>query len=101
MIMPSTRQRRRGFTLIEMVIVVGIIVLLAALTITVGSGLRQRGEIGETESRMKIISMALETWETARERTVTYGIDGEPDIGPVREVKVGEAVGLIPPDHHL
>lgn len=78
MMTPAYRHIRRGFTLIEMVMVIGIIVLLAALTITVGSGITQRSEVDATRTRLELMTTALNSWEVAKDRSITYGINGEP-----------------------
>ncbi len=70
-----------GFTLIEMLIVIGIILLLTAITVTVVAGLSARGEIRDAENTMQLMEQALSEWELGNTRQVTYGINangGEP-----------------------
>jgi prepilin-type N-terminal cleavage/methylation domain-containing protein len=64
---------RRAFTLIEMVVVIGIIVLLAALTVAVSSTLTRKAEERQAEDTLRLLDMALQEWETAADRQITYG----------------------------
>jgi prepilin-type N-terminal cleavage/methylation domain-containing protein len=70
---------RRAFTLIEMVVVIGIIVLLAALTVAVSSTLTRKAEERQAEDTLRLLDMALQEWETAADRQLTYGTNGQPN----------------------
>jgi prepilin-type N-terminal cleavage/methylation domain-containing protein len=63
----------RGFTLVEMMVVIGIIVLLAGLTLTVVSTLTAKAETGAAENTLKLLDMALTEWEEAASRQITFG----------------------------
>jgi prepilin-type N-terminal cleavage/methylation domain-containing protein len=63
---------RRAFTLIEMVVVIGIIVLLAALTVAVSSTLTRKAEERQAEDTLRLLDMALQEWETAADRQISY-----------------------------
>lgn len=63
----------RGFTLVEMVVAIGIIVLLAALTITASLALVERSEVRQTQSRLQLLDLALSEWETQAERKLRWG----------------------------
>jgi prepilin-type N-terminal cleavage/methylation domain-containing protein len=75
-----------GFTLIEMVVVIGIIVLLAALTIGVVSALTRGSETRTTENALHLLTMAYDEWKTTSERDLSYGIDDVPQAGVVYDI---------------
>ncbi len=77
------RPLRHGFTLIEVMIVIGIILLLVAITVGVAVGLTAQSEVRQTESTMAILATAVEEWRLQRGRAVTYGVNEEP-CGPER-----------------
>jgi type II secretory pathway pseudopilin PulG len=73
---PSHSRRRRAFTLVEMLIVVGIIILLAALVVAVSAALSSQSEVRVTEMLLKRLDVALQEWETAADRQLTWGENG-------------------------
>lgn len=77
---------RRAFSLIEMMVVIGIIVLLAALTIGVVSVLSRGSETRATENSLELLTMAYEEWKSAAERDLSYGVNGQPQAGVVYDV---------------
>lgn len=83
---PRRPHARRAFTLIEMMIVIGIVLLLTALTVTVTITFTMRSEINATENLLKQLDVTMSEWEHAAGRTVTFGImapESEPcDIDP-------------------
>ena len=54
---------RSGFTLIEMMIVIGIIALLAALTLGISNSVLRNSEISRTRDVLTLFDMALQEWE--------------------------------------
>jgi len=83
---PAARPRR-AFTLMELIIVIGIILLLTALTVTVGVGVVAKSEVRATESTLKLLDLAVQEWETESGRKITWGREDEPpnatfDINP-------------------
>lgn len=70
----------RAFTLIELIVVIGIIVLLTALTVTVAVGVVGKSEQRATANTLKLMDLALAEWETESNRRLTWGVDGEPDL---------------------
>jgi len=70
-----------GFTLIEMMIVIGIIALLAALTLGISSSVMRNAEIHKTEDALKLLTMSLQEWELEKGRSITF--EGyEPELLP-------------------
>lgn len=59
---------RPGFTLVEMTIAIGIIVLLTALTVTASLALVNRAEIRKTENVLLLLDSALAEWESRADR---------------------------------
>ena len=68
----------RGFTLVEMTIVIGIVILLAGLTLAVTVSVVQGSEVRQTELTIRLLDSAIQEWEAQADRQVTYGIDGQP-----------------------
>ncbi|MEM7227962.1 MAG: prepilin-type N-terminal cleavage/methylation domain-containing protein [Planctomycetota bacterium] len=71
-----TGRTPRAFTLIEMLIVIGIIVILAALTTTVGLRLLGASEEREAEDLMRVLTVAVDEWELDSQRSLAWGEDG-------------------------
>ncbi|MBC8421772.1 prepilin-type N-terminal cleavage/methylation domain-containing protein, partial [bacterium] len=68
----KTTHARNAFTLVEMIIVIGIIALLAALTLGISSSVMRNSEIRKTEDVLKLMTMALQEWELERGRQITF-----------------------------
>ena len=85
---------RRAFTLLEVIIVIGIIVLLTALTVTIAVGVTGRNDIRHTENVLKLLDLAMSEWQQEADRQITWGVNGEPagviyDIQPDTPQKMG------------
>lgn len=68
----------RGFTLVELIVVVGMIVLLTGLTVSVGTRVVERAEIRTTENILRLLDTAVQEWEAQSDRKLTWGEDGVP-----------------------
>ncbi|HWB20714.1 MAG TPA: type II secretion system protein [Phycisphaerales bacterium] len=68
----------RAFTLIELVIVIGIIAILASLTVAITSSLMTRSDIDRTQNTLTLLDQALVNWEQSAKRTITIGMQGDP-----------------------
>jgi len=77
----------RGFTLIEMIVVIAIIILLVSLTIGLITTLHRGAETRSTENELKLLDLAYEGWKRDSEREISYGIDNSPQIGVVYEIQ--------------
>ena len=70
--------RPRGFTLLEIMIVMGVILILTSLVLGVGSALLKRAERAQVESAMTIMESAFSEWEAQTGRAVSYVATGDP-----------------------
>ena len=66
------RSSRAGFTLIELVVVIGIMLLLLGLTLSVGVAVRTQSEIRETENILRLLDTAMQEWERQADRQLTW-----------------------------
>ncbi len=78
---------RRAFTLVEMVVVIGIIVVLAALTFAVGVAVVQNSEVRQTEATIKLLDAAVREWESQSDRKVSYGRDSNAPTVAVYDIQ--------------
>ena len=74
----------RAFSLIEMMIVIGIIAILAGLTLGISNSVLRGSEIRKTEDAITLLDTALQEWELEMGRSITFQgiewIDGRYDI---------------------
>ncbi len=66
------RSSRGGFTLIELVVVIGIMLLLLGLTLSVGVAVRTQSETRETENVLRLLDTAMQEWERSADRQLTW-----------------------------
>ena len=94
--MQTTQHHRFGFTLIEMMIVIFIIALLAALTLGISSSVMRNAEKHKTEDILKLMTMALEEWELEQGRSMTF--DGHISVvGGRYDILLGGIDGITEP----
>lgn len=63
----------RAFTLVELVIVIGLILLLVAITVTVSVGIMRQSEVRETQNVITVLDNAIQEWMLQDHGGVTYG----------------------------
>ena len=76
--MPARRAARRSFTLVEMVVTIGIIVVLAALTVSATVALVNKSEVRQTENVLRLLDTAVQEWEAEADRKLTWGVEVPP-----------------------
>jgi prepilin-type N-terminal cleavage/methylation domain-containing protein len=64
--------RERGLTLIEMLVVIGIIALLASLVLAVSGSVIRASEERSTRNSLELLNAATEEYERTMDRRVTY-----------------------------
>jgi len=62
----------RAFSLIEMMIVIGIIAILAGLTLGISNAVLRGSEIRKTEDAITLLDTALQEWELEMGRSITF-----------------------------
>jgi type II secretory pathway pseudopilin PulG len=80
---------RRAFSLLEIVVVLGVILLLAALVLAVSGSVLAASERRETENVIRLLEQATTEWEQALGRPINYGPKAEPGLTtgtPARDV---------------
>ncbi|MFM7261918.1 MAG: type II secretion system protein, partial [bacterium] len=68
----TPRASRAGFTLLEMLVVIGIIVLLASLVLAVSGSVIRASEERSTRNTLDLLNSATEEYERTLDRRVTY-----------------------------
>lgn len=70
-VQPST-SRASGFTLLEMLVVIGIIALLASLVLAVSGSVIRASEERSTKNSLELLNAATEEYERTLDRRLTY-----------------------------
>lgn len=78
-ILAQRRRSVRGFTLIELVVVIGLILILVGLTMAVGVAIRAQSETRQTENVLILLDQAVKQWEIAADRQLSWGMDDPPN----------------------
>ena len=96
--------RRTGFTLLELLIVIGIIVILASLVLAVSSSVARAADERSTRNTLEVLNMAVEEYERALDRRLNYrsnavagGIGADPAASLTRKYDVESDPGVPPP----
>jgi len=69
---PASRRRPAGFSLLELTIVIGIILLLAALVLAVSTSVIAANEKRKTRNTLAVLDAAMKEWERQVDRPVTF-----------------------------
>lgn len=78
--------RRAGFTMLEVLVVIGIILVLMGLVLAITTNVIEKSERTRTENTLTILDMCMSEWEHVAERKLTYGIADQPTAGSVYEL---------------
>ncbi len=66
---------RHAFTLVEMMVAVGLVVFLTGLTLTAAAALVERAEVQRTRDVITLLDQACRDWELRKDAKVTWGPD--------------------------
>jgi type II secretory pathway pseudopilin PulG len=91
----------RGFTLVEIVVVIGIIIGLAAIFLGVTAVINRKSEARQMDNAMTLMDNALSEWKNAADRQLTYGVDDNPFNGARYDIQEPQALGDDLPTHQL
>jgi len=72
-----------AFTLVEILVVVAIIGILAAIALVVGSRVTKGGERSLTENTLRVLDATLTAYQSERGKFPTYYVDGQNEIFPI------------------
>lgn len=84
---PAAASARRGFTLLEVLIVVGVILILASLVVSVSSALLKRAERSSVENAFTTFETAFAEYEATVGRPLSYDGATTPLPGGTFDVK--------------
>ena len=72
-------EHHRGFTLVELVVVIGVVFLLAGLTLSVSVSVIEWSERRQTETVLQLLDTAGKEWELAADRKLSWWdqLDGD------------------------
>jgi prepilin-type N-terminal cleavage/methylation domain-containing protein len=87
--MSQRRVGPRAFTLVEMIITIGVIVILTALTISATVALTQRSEINQTQLTLQVLDLALDAWRSEADRRLSWGVNPLPPDPPIYDIGDG------------
>lgn len=76
-----------AFTLVELVVVIGLVVVLAALVLGVGMAVMEGSETRQTNLVLTLLDAAVGEFEATGERQVSFGVDGQPGGNEVYELQ--------------
>lgn len=65
-------QRDGGFTIVELLVTIGVILLLVGLTLTVTGAMSNASNIRHTENVLRLLDMTVTEWEQQADRQLTW-----------------------------
>lgn len=87
----NTRNNRKGFTLVELLIVIVVISILAAISVVVFNGMQDRARNAQIASTVNIYKKAFELYYTAHGQYPTHPVVG--CIGTVEDFPAVDGFG--------
>lgn len=76
--------RRTGFTLIELVVVIAVVLLLAGLALSVGVAVVEQSERRQTQATLALLDTAVKEWEVVSDRKLTWWEDADDPGSPAQ-----------------
>lgn len=76
---PGHRRAAPAFTMIEMMITIGVIVLLSGLTLSILSSVTESADRRQTQDVLTLLDTSMAEWEIRSDRKLTWGQDGVPE----------------------
>lgn len=76
-------KHRRAFTVLELVVVIGIILILMSLALTVSSAVLAANDRRSMDSTFRLLDAAIESWESQMGREFSFGRRVNPPGTPV------------------
>jgi len=84
---PRPKRRPAGFTLVEMVVAIGLIIFLVGLTVTAAQALVRKSEVHRTKNVITLLDTALHEWEISSGRKLRRTpVEGEAELWEHREL---------------
>ncbi len=74
----ALRRIHRAFTLVELLVVIGIVILLAALTIAVGPAVFGKSDERLVQNTLTLLDQAMTEWQNEGQKMLSWGIDDTP-----------------------
>ena len=72
--------RRSGFTLVELLVVIGVIMVLTGIVVTTTSAVARRSDIQQTRVVLDMLEMTAQEWHAVTGRTISIGIGTDYDM---------------------
>lgn len=92
------KQKQTGFTIVELLIVIVVIGILAAITIVAYNGIQQRAKEAERQSDITAVAKALELYYVDNGRYPSYGSQFSVRSWATSNLKLSEGSLLAPDD---
>jgi type II secretory pathway pseudopilin PulG len=73
---------RRAFTLIEMMVAIGVVVFLVGLTVSAGLAVANRSARIQTRATLQLLEQAMQEWEASAARQLTWWNYQNPQDNP-------------------
>jgi len=73
-------KKNRGFTLVELMVVVAVIGILVAVAVPVYSGVQDRAKKGVGEANAEILNRGIAQWEMLENKGAEYVGDNQEDL---------------------
>jgi prepilin-type N-terminal cleavage/methylation domain-containing protein len=69
---------RRGFSLLELLVAISVVLILTALVMSVSTALVRASEVRDTQTVLRLLDTAVREWEARSDRRLTWWNVGDP-----------------------